>query len=133
MLARSWIAVLLLVNYLLIAGTGCMNRPEDQHERVLVQTSFSDQHVSTCRYLRMDGLEAFLNEALTTRYQQTTDAAPHRSISVVSGIDAHCLPVSIGYKPPSAVCPPLPALLPGYQPALLTGIGRAVSPPPQRA
>lgn len=133
MLVRSLIAVLLLVNYLLIAGMGCMNRPEDQHERVLVQTSFSDQHVSSCRYLRMDGLEAFLNEALTTRYQRTTNAVPHRSISVVSGIDTHHLPVSIGYEHPSADHPALLTPLPDYQPALSAGVSRAVSPPPQRA
>lgn len=92
MLARSWIAVLLLTNYLLVAGMGCMSRPEDQQEFVMVQTKVAGHEYQQCRYLRMDGLEDFLNEALATRYQTAPETPPHHLISVVHGVDAHCLP-----------------------------------------
>lgn len=93
MLPRSWIAILLLVNYLLVVGAGCVTRPEDQHELVLVQTSADGYRYQQCRYLRMDGLEAFLNEALANRYQNRNvpDQTRHHLLVVVSGVDAHCL------------------------------------------
>lgn len=92
MLTRSWIAVLLLTNYLLVAGMGCMSRPEDQQEFVMVQTKIAGHEYQQCRYLRMDGLEDFLNEALASRYQNAPETPPHHLISVIHGIDAHCLP-----------------------------------------
>lgn len=125
---RSLIAVLLLVGYLLVAGVGGMNRPEDQHERVLVQTSANDQYVTQCRYLRMDGLESFLIEALATRYQQADDANTHQSISVVFGIDAHCLPAVIFFSfIPSRQSPHL--TIP-YRMVALTAPYRAIDAPP---
>lgn len=41
--------------------------------------------------MRMDGLENFLLESLASRYQKTTDTPKHHLISVVSGVDSHCL------------------------------------------
>ncbi len=128
---RSLMAVVLLAGYLLVAGVGGMNRPEDQRERVLVQTSTNDQYVANCRYLRMDGLEAFLNEALATRYQQADDTAPHQSISVVFGIDAHCLPPVISFLfIPSGQSPRLTTR---YRKLALTVAHRLIDAPPWRA
>ena len=93
MLARSWIALLLFANYLLVVGAGGMNRPEDQRELIVVQTRAEGQLYQQCRYLRMDGLEAFLTEALVAHYQNAPDHAPHHLLSVISGIDAHYLSV----------------------------------------
>ncbi len=128
---RSLLAVVLLASYLLVAGVGGMNRPEDQRERVLVQTSQNDRYVTDCRYLRMDGLEAFLNEALATRYQQTDDTAPNRSISVVFGIDAHCLPnvISFSFIPSGHS----PRLTTRYRKVALTIPYQLIDAPPWRA
>lgn len=92
MLPRSWTALLLLINYLLVVGTGCVSRPEERSGLLLIQTSASDQSYQECRYMRMDGLENFLTEALATRYQNKSETPKHHLISVVSSIDAHCLP-----------------------------------------
>lgn len=89
---RHLLASLLLINYLLVVGLGCISRPEDQQAFVLVQTSEAGKQYQECRYMRMDGLENFLLESLASRYQKTTDTPTHQFISVVSGIDSHCLP-----------------------------------------
>lgn len=125
---RSLIAVMLLAGYLLVAGIGGMNRPEDQHERVLVQTSTGDQYVTQCRYLRMDGLESFLTEALSTRYQQTDDTNTHQSISIVFGIDAHSLPAVISFSFISSG--QSPRLTIPYRMAILTIPHRTIDAPP---
>ena len=129
MLIRSWTAMLLLINYLMVVGMGCISRPEDQHELLLVQTNVDGHHYQECRYLRMDGLEAFLTEALASRYQHATDSPKHHLISVVSGVDAHCLtPVS------SFLVSPMlhkPTLLVAYQSPVSVGVVRVVYSPPR--
>lgn len=82
--------MLLLTNYLLVVGMGGMRRPEDQYGFALVQTDTADYE--QCRYLRMDSLERFLLEALNTRYENASETLNHHLISVIDGIDAHCLP-----------------------------------------
>ncbi|WP_018620414.1 hypothetical protein [Spirosoma luteum] len=89
---RCLLASLLLINYLLVVGLGCISRPEDQQEFVLVQTSEAGKQYQECRYMRMDGLENFLLESLASRYQKATDTPKHHIISTVSGIDSHYLP-----------------------------------------
>jgi hypothetical protein len=89
---RYLLASLLLINYLLVVGLGCISRPEDRQEFVLVQTSEAGKQYQECRYMRMDGLENFLLESLATRYHKTTDTPKHHLISVVSGVDSHYLP-----------------------------------------
>ena len=129
MFARSWIAALLLVNYLLVLGMGGMSRPEDQHELLLVQTTVEGQHYQQCRYLRMDGLEDFLHEALASRYQRADDTS-HHLISVVNGVDAHCSPYFAWPLTPF-VHQVLKAPLVSYQPTHSSGIDRTVYPPPR--
>ncbi len=92
MTVRSLIALFLLINYLLVAGAGCVSRPEEQGGLLLVQTSTEGQSYQECRYMRMDGLENFLTEALTARIQKSSETPKHHLISVVSSVDAHCLP-----------------------------------------
>ncbi len=130
MLSRSWIAILLLTNYLMIVGMGCMTRPEDQHELVLVRTSEDGQHYQQCRYLRMDGLEAFLNEALASRYQNAPETPKHHLISVVHGVEAHHLPNMVWpLSTPSYQLAAIPLI--SYQSASSSGIDRAKYPPPR--
>lgn len=130
MSARSWIAVLLLTNYLMIVGIGCMNRPEDQHKLVLIRTSNDGQHYQQCRYIRMDGLEAFLTEALASRYQNAPETPKHHLISVVYGVDAHYVPdVVWPLITPTFRLAAIPLI--SYQSASSSGISRAVYPPPR--
>lgn len=93
MSTRSFIAVLLLLNYLLVVGSGCMNRPEDQRERLMVRITDDATNYQACRYLRMDGLETFLAEALASRYENVPQTTHHHLISVVNGVDAHYLSI----------------------------------------
>lgn len=90
---RSFIAFLILVNYLLLAGIGCISKPEQDHYMLMIKTDSDKNHkYEECRYLRMDGLEAFMQEAMETRYQNASDTHKNYLISVVTGIDTHFLP-----------------------------------------
>lgn len=130
MLARSWIAVLLLTNYLLLVGMGCIIRPDEPHDLVLVQTSGDSQHYQQCRYLRMDGLEAFLAESLASRYQDTPRTPQHHLISVVIGVDAHCLPHTNEAEPLPTFAYHVAAPTVTYQLVILVGIDQDVYSPP---
>lgn len=127
--ARSWIAVLLLINYLLVAGMGCMSRPEDQRELMLVKTDVAGLY-QECRYVRMDGLSDLLNEALASRYLSAPDTAKQQLISVVHGVDAHHLPCLTGWFS-TAVYRIVYMLLTGSQPAISSGVDRAIYSPPR--
>ncbi|MEI7581478.1 hypothetical protein, partial [Runella sp.] len=98
MLVRSWIAFLLLANYLLIAGMGCIMQPYEQQTLLMVQTTYEGQHYQECRYLRMDGLEDFLIESMESRYQNAPQLPPHHSMSVVNAVDTHCLPDELHFS-----------------------------------
>lgn len=126
---RSWIAVLLLINYLLVAGMGCMSRPEDQRELMLVKTDVAGPY-QECRYVRMDGLNELLNEALASRYQSAPDTAKQQLISVVHGVDAHHLPRLTGWLS-TAMYRVVDTLLAGPQPAISLGTDRAIYSPPK--
>ncbi|MDQ6477099.1 hypothetical protein [Dyadobacter sp. LHD-138] len=91
MFPRSLLAILILVNYLWLAATGYISRPEQNPYMLKIQTSTSQQQerYEECRYLRMDGLEDFMAEALATRYQEASDGNELHTFSVVSGIDTH--------------------------------------------
>lgn len=91
MFPRSLLAILILVNYLWLAATGYISRPEQNPYMLKIQTSTSQQqgHYEECRYLRMDGLDDFMAEALATRYQDASDGNKLHTFSVTSGIDAH--------------------------------------------
>lgn len=129
MLTRPWIAVLLLINYLLVVGAGCVNRPGDQHELILVQTSADDYAFQQCRYLRMDGLEAFLNEALATRHQNT-DNARHHLLLVIGGVDTHYLSV-LTWPLFAPVSPVTIAPVSNCHLAVSAGTNWSVYPPPR--
>jgi hypothetical protein len=129
MLLRSWFAIFLLANYLWVVGAGCVNRPNDQHELLMIQTTQEGGHYQQCRYLRMDGLESFLTESLASRYQNAPQHPPKHLISVLNGIDSHdvlpsywFLPVSVVYR---VVSTPIP-----YLPVVATGVRREVDNPP---
>lgn len=128
---RSLIALLLLTNYLLVAGMGCMSRPEDQRELMLVKTDVAGPY-QECRYVRMDGLSDLLNEALASRYQNAPDTAKQQLISVVHGVDAHHLPCLTKWLI-TAMYRIAGTLLTGPQPAISSGIDRVIYSPPRLA
>lgn len=60
---------------------------------LMVKTdSDKNQQYEDCRYLRMDGLEAFMQESLATRYSNASDTHKNHLISIVSDVDTHFLP-----------------------------------------
>lgn len=126
---RCSLALLLLINYLLVVGMGCISRSEDQRELLLVQTSEAGKQYQECRYMRMDGLENFLLESLASRYQKATDTPKHQLISVVSGVDSHCLVQEL--YPPAVLI-----FLSGETPAwdyrlgMTAAAGRPINAPP---
>ena len=130
MLVRSWIAFLLLANYLLIAGMGCIMQPYEQQTLLMVQTSYEGQNYQECRYLRMDGLEVFLNESMESRYQDAPTTPPHHIMSVVNAVDTHCLPdpIHFYFTPDFRES----TLADTYRTGVLFGITRDVSPPPRK-
>ena len=126
---RCLLASLLLINYLLVVGLGCISRPEDQQEFLLVQTSEAGKQYQECRYMRMDGLENFLLESLASRYQKATDTPKHNLISVIRGIDAHCLMQEL---PPPTVLLFLSGEAPArdYRLAMIAAADRPINAPP---
>lgn len=131
MLIRSWIAFLLLANYLLIAGMGCIMQPYKQQSLLMVQTTYEGQHYQECRYLRMDGLEDFLIESMESRYQDASITPPHHTMSVVNAVDTHCLPDELHFY----ITPDFreSTLADTYCTGVLFAITRDVSPPPKKA
>ncbi len=129
---RRLLASLLLLNYLLVAGLGCISRPEDQQEFVLVQTSEVGKQYQECRYMRMDGLENFLLESLASRYQKATDTPKHNLISVVSGVDSHCLPGTQWFTHEPAYAEAIKPLIAG-QYTIPPGYGCPLHIPPRLA
>lgn len=95
-----------------------------------IQTS-STEHLryEECRYLRMDELEDFMLEAIASRYDDAQDNALHHVISVVSGIDAHFLPVRLTLVTARIFI--LSVILPILSVARLRDIVLAVYSPPE--
>ena len=102
MSSRPWIAVLLLINYLLVAGMDCVNRPQDQTERVRILTSEAGYQYQQCRYMRMDALETFMLESMASRCQSAHNTPPHHVITVVSTVSVHTLAQPTEFFLPSA-------------------------------
>ena len=129
MLARFWIAVLLLTNYLMVLGVGCIHRPDDLRELILVQTSGPGYNYQQCRYLRMDGLENFLMESLASRYQNTPKTPKHHLVTVTNGIDTHCLPDT--YYPIRTFGHEISPLPVSYKVVISDGIHPCIDLPPR--
>lgn len=90
---KSLIALLVLANYVFLAGMGCISRPEQDKFLVLIQTrADASQHYESSRYLRTSALEAFMAESLAKNYKKASDNHNPHIISVITGIDAHFLP-----------------------------------------
>lgn len=103
---RSFLVLLILANYLFLSGMGFVSRPEQDPFIVLIQHKAAESHHYESRqYMRTEGLEAFMAEALSTRYQDAPVTQNQVLLSVTIAVDAHALPDDLQFQ----------ALLP-YQP-----------------
>ena len=92
MFVRSWFALLLLTSYLLIAGTGFINAPDEP--RYAVAESYAHRvHHHQDRYSDFDGMDLGLDMSdLTVNPSEDATAPSRQPLPEVTGIDAHCLP-----------------------------------------
>lgn len=129
MLARTWFAMLLLISYLLIAGTGFINAPDEP--RYAVAESHAHQvHHHQDRYADFDGMDLGLDELSDLAVSPSDDAsAPDRHPSMkITGIDAHCLPAVPGFSFPPAHR--VSTLAGAYEVVALTAVYCAIDAPP---
>lgn len=129
MFAPSWIAVLLLISYLLIAGTGFIKAPDEP--RFAVAESHAHQvHHHQDRYADFDGLDLGLDELSDLNVHPNEDASVPEGhpIIKITGIDAHCLPGEPGFsfQPTYQV----DELVSNYLRVAPTAVCRAVDAPP---
>ncbi|WP_428664085.1 hypothetical protein [Runella sp.] len=127
---RSFVAFLLLANYLLIAGIGGIMQPYERQSLFIVQTTYEGQSYQECRYLRMDGLENFLIESLSVREQKDQRPLGHSILIEINGVDIHCL----FYTVAQASTPDLQfhssAKIHYFPSSVSEGVDRTFSPPP---
>ncbi len=80
--------------------------------------------------MRMDGLENFLLESLASRYQKETDTPKHHLISVISGVDSHCLLYTQWMMHKSLYADAIKPLIAG-QYTIPSGYGHTIHIPPR--
>lgn len=93
MFARAWLAIPLFVSYLLIAGTGFINAPDES--RYAVAESHAHQvHHHQDRYADFDGMDLGLDELSDLNVSPNEDASvpDGHPLFKITGVDAHCLP-----------------------------------------
>ena len=124
--------MLLLISYLMVVGMDCVNRPQDSVERVQILTSKEGHHYQQCRYMRMDGLEAFVMESLASRCQSAPATPPHHLISVVHAVSVHTLTdLEWHLLPPACDGTEKPVFV--YQVRSSTGVRPVLIMPPRQA
>ncbi|WP_439581910.1 hypothetical protein [Dyadobacter bucti] len=93
LMVRRLIASLLLINYLWLAGIGCISRPEENPYVLKIEKSYGENHrYEACRYMRMDGLESLMQEVLASHFVNSPDEGGHLDITVTTAIDSHFAP-----------------------------------------
>lgn len=93
MFARAWLAILLLISYLLIAGTGFINAPDEP--RYAVAESHAHQvHHHQDRYADFDGMDLGLDELsdLNVSPNEAASVPNEQQSFKITGVDAHCVP-----------------------------------------
>ena len=127
MFPRAWLAIPLLISYLLIAGTGFINAPDEP--RYAVAESHAHQvHHHQDRYADFDGLDLGLDELSDLNVSPNDDAPVPTDHWSITGIDAHCLPGTFNFS----FLPTYRSneLAGSYLAVALTTIYRAVDAPP---
>ena len=127
MFARPWLAMLLLVSYLLIAGSGFICAPNEL--RYAVAESHAHQvHHHYDRYADFEGLDLGLDELEGLNVNPNEDSNVPTGHLQITGVDAHCLPGPswFSFLPIYQTT----ALVEGYVVVALTTTARAIDAPP---
>ncbi len=78
---------------------GFVSRPEQDPFIVLIQHKAAEsQHYESRQYMRTAGLEAFIAEALSTRYRDAPDTQDQLLLSITIAVDAHALPDDLQFQ-----------------------------------
>jgi hypothetical protein len=126
---RSVLILLLLCNYLLVVGAGLVNRPEPPR----YTAAHPYVHSATCQqqnYLRLDCFGT-CNGDQHALDKNTKPLTPQQVLTMVKGIDLHCLEVSpVVLRQPPFRGPVTYAAAPA--PAVPSGFPGALYCPPRR-
>lgn len=129
MFARSWLAIPLLISYLLIAGTGFINAPDEP--RYAVAESYAHQvHHHQDRYADFDGMDLGIDELTDLNVSLNEDASVPMGhpLPKLTGVDAHCLPSEPCFE---FLCIHRTRVLIERNPAVaLTAVHHAIDAPP---
>ncbi|MCY7359777.1 MAG: hypothetical protein LH609_20450 [Rudanella sp.] len=91
MFPRSWIAVLLFLNYLVVVSGGYMNAPGEP--RYVIEPIESHQlHGSHSHSVDITPFLEEINAEEVANYAENTRKANEHHLSVLKLMDAHCLP-----------------------------------------
>ncbi|TGE19869.1 hypothetical protein [Hymenobacter elongatus] len=123
---RSWLVLLLLANYLLVVGAGLVNRPE------LPRYSAAHPYVHShnCQqkhYLMVDCFDRCNGDQQAIQKRSAPETAKNL-LSVVKGIDVHCLTETVRISPIYYASQPTPPV--AAAPAVSTGFQAEFYSPP---
>lgn len=127
MFARPWLAMLLLISYLLIAGSGFIHAPNEL--RFAVAESHAHQvHHHQDRYADFEGLDLGLDELADLNVSPNAESSAPTEHLQITGVDAHCLPSQswFSFSPIYQAT----ALVEGHLVVALTSVCRAIDAPP---
>ncbi|MDB5243070.1 MAG: hypothetical protein JWP57_3695 [Spirosoma sp.] len=129
MFARIWLAIPLLLSYLLIAGTGYINAP-DEPRYAVAQSHAHQVHHHLDRYSDFNAMDLGLDERsdLTVSPNNNDSVPDSRPLLKITGIDAHCLPGDACFS----FLPTYPTNRPvgGYLAVALTAVWCPIDAPP---
>jgi|GEM_PF-4035039 hypothetical protein len=91
MFPRSWVAVLLFVNYLLVVGGGYMNAPGEPRYQIN-NTEDHKLHCSHCHHVDITPFLEEINAELAADFAEDTRKASEHQVSLLKMMDVHCLP-----------------------------------------
>jgi hypothetical protein len=91
MFPRSWFAVLLFVNYLLVVGGGYMNAPGEPRYAI-TNTDEHRLHCSHCHHVDITPFLEEVNEQLATELAENNRKASEHHVQLLKLMDVHCLP-----------------------------------------
>lgn len=125
---RSWLVLLLLANYLVVVGAGLVNRPDQPR----YTAAHPYTHSASCQqehYLRVDCFDRCNGDQDVVKQRTPGENAAHL-LSIIKGIDVHCLSEVVVVAPPySTVKQAVPA---AAVPAVPAGVRAALYSPPRR-
>lgn len=127
-MARSYLALLLLLNYLLVVGAGLVERPPQ-----VVDRPFDYVHSKDCQLLHTLRLACFddCNGIQYTVTKQGERPPFQQLLQSLKGLDLHCLPESQVVLAAPRFLRARPQA-PISEPAVLTGFRGQIDSPPRR-